>query len=170
MMAGQFKIVDQVIVVFKTYINLFFNFAYPRVCYLVGNSIKEGLQFWRNYNGANFVFITISMAIIYIFSTDVVSYFTKTDVVQISQMLKIAVLIPFLLSISISLKQILLAFNFQQFYIKVTMILVVLNLIAIVLLMSVFKIYGVLFAIIFTEILTIVIYYLVLKEKLKQQD
>lgn len=159
LMAGQYKIIDQIVVIFKTYIYLFFNFVYPRVCFLLEKSVKEALHFWKNYNGANFVFILLSMAGIYCFSDLAVSYFTKTHVEAIGDMLKFAVFIPLALSISIPLKQLLLGFNKQRLYIRTTMIMVVGNLLGMVLLLPYFGIYGILITLLATEIATIAVYY-----------
>lgn len=167
-LAGQYKIVEQIIVVFKTYIFLFFNFMYPRVCYLLDKSIKQGINFWKRYNGINFIFILISMIIVYCFSFQAVSYFTKSNIEEISDLLKLAVLIPLLLSISIPLKQLLLGNNQQQLYIRVTMFMVIINLIAIVALFPFYKIYGVIISLIFTEAITVIIYYSNLKRVFKE--
>jgi O-antigen/teichoic acid export membrane protein len=167
LLAGSYKIIEQIIVVFKTYIYLFFNFVYPRVCFLLNKNTKEGLWFWKIYNGLNFVFITVSMLVIYIFAVDAVSFFTKTNITEISKLLKIAVLIPLVLSISIPLKQLVLGFDKQKFYVRITMIMVIINLLIMIVLIPNFKIYGVLISLIIIEILTIIVYYLKIKSKLK---
>ena len=167
LLAGHYKIVEQIIVIFKTYIYLFFNFVYPRVCYLLENNIKQGFKFWKTYNGANFAFIAISMGILYLFSSQAVSYFTKTDVMEISNLLKLAAFIPLTLSISIPLKQLLLGFNQQQLYIRIVMIMVIVNLLLMIALLPQYGIKGVLFSLIISELMTIVIYYLVIKTKYK---
>lgn len=159
LMAGQYKIIDQIIVIFKTYIYLFFNFVYPRVCFLLEKSIHQAMHFWKAYNGANFIFIVLSMAGIYCFSDEAVSYFTKTHVATIGDLLKLAVLLPLALSISIPLKQLLLGFNKQQLYIRTTMIMVVCNLFLMVLLLPYFGILGILLTLLATEIATIAVYY-----------
>lgn len=169
LMAGQYKIIEQIIVIFKTYIFLFFNFLYPRVCFLLEKNLKEGLRFWKIYNGVNFGFVLLSMIIIYIFAPNVVGYFTKIDVRKISELLKLAVFIPLALSISIPLKQLLLGFNQQRLYIHVTMIVVIINLFLIIALMPEFGILGVLLTLILTEMATIVIYYLNLKAKIRSK-
>lgn len=169
LMAGHYKIVEQIIVVFKTYIFLFFNFVYPRVCYLLDKSKKEGLQFWKTYNGANFVFIALSMAAIYVLSTQAVSFFSKADVLEISDLLQWAVLIPLLLAVSIPLKQLILGFNQQRFYIQITTAMVVVNLILMVVLLPHYKLYGVFFTLILTEAATIAVYYFNLRNKIKPQ-
>lgn len=167
LMAGQYKIVEQIIVVFKTYIYLFFNFVYPRVCFLLEKNIKQGFRFWKTYNGINFIFIALSMGIIYLFSNQLVSYFSKSEVDEISDLLEFGVLIPLALSISIPLKQLLLGFNKQGLYIRLTMIMVVLNLLLMYLLFPYYKIYGVLISLVLIEVMTIFIYYFSLKDKFK---
>lgn len=169
LMAGQYKIVEQIIVIFKTYIYLFFNFVYPRVCFLWEQSIKEALKFWKTFNGLNFIFISCSMAVIYALSDWAVSYFTKTNIAEIAGLLRLAVLIPLLLAVSIPLKQLLLGDNQQKLYVRITMVMVVVNLIAMVLLLDRYKIYGVLLSLVVTEIATIAIYYFNLKGKINPQ-
>jgi O-antigen/teichoic acid export membrane protein len=163
LMAGQFKIVDQIIVVFKTYILLFFNFVYPRVCYLLDKSTKEALRFWKLFNGLNFIFVTILMFIISVISSKVVSYFNPKGIIEISNLLRIAVAIPILQSISIPLKQLVLGCNKQREYVRATMIITILSLVIIVLITPVYKVFGVLLALILTEIITLIVYYMTIK-------
>jgi O-antigen/teichoic acid export membrane protein len=165
LLAGQYKIVEQIIVVFKTYIYLFFNFVYPRVCYLLEKNTKKGFQFWKTYNGINFIFIAVSMGVIYLFSFEAVHYFTTTAVFEIGNLLKLAVLIPITLSISIPLKQLLLGFNQQQLYIRITMIMVVVNLLLMIVLLPQYGIIGVLSSLIISELITIAVYYFSVKSK-----
>jgi O-antigen/teichoic acid export membrane protein len=167
LLAGHYKIIEQIIVVFKTYIYLFFNFVYPRVCYLLEKNIKQGFRFWKTYNGTNFVFIVLSMGGIYLFSSQAVYFFTKTDVVEISDLLKIAVLIPITLSISIPLKQLLLGFNQPQLYIRITMIMVIVNVLLMIVLLPYYEIKGVIISLIISELLTIGIYYYSINRKYK---
>lgn len=170
LMAGQYKIVEQIIVIFKTYIHLFFNFVYPRVCFLLEKNLKQALRFWKTYNGANLVFIALSMGVIYMFSTQAVLFFSKTDVPQISSLLKLAVIIPLAMGISIPLKQLLLGLNEQKLYVRITMFMVVVNLVAMVFLLPYYQIYGVLLTLIFTEIATVLIYYFNLKSRIRLQS
>ncbi len=165
LMAGQYKVVEQVIVIFKTYIYLFFNFVYPRVCFLIETNLKKGMVFWKTYNGINFIFIALSMVMIHLFAKEVVLYFTKTNVLEISSYLKLATIIPFLLAISIPLKQLVLGFNHQIFYLRITMIMVVLNLLAIILVIPIYKTQGVFLSLILTELATVGIYYFNIKDR-----
>ncbi len=165
-MAGQYKIVDQIIVVFKTYILLFFNFVYPRVCYLLDKNRRDALRFWKTFNGLNFIFVTILMLIISTISIRVVSYFNPKGIIEISSLLRIAIAIPILQSISIPLKQLVLGCNKQKEYVRATMIITILSLIIIVLITPTYKVLGVLLALILTEIITVLVYYMTIKNNI----
>lgn len=165
-MAGQYKIIDQIIVIFKTYILLFFNYVYPRICYLLDKSKQEALRFWKIYNGLNFIFIALSMILIAIFSTEVVTYFNPIGIKEICSLLLIAVFIPVLQAITIPLKQLVLGSNKQSKYVRITMIVTVLSLLLIVAITPIFKVFGVLIALIVTEIITSLIFYFTVKKEL----
>ena len=162
-MAGQYKIIDQIIVIFKTYILLFFNFVYPRVCYLLDKSKEEALHFWKLYNGLNLLFIVLCMIGILIFSVEIVSYFNPKEITTLSNLLKIAIFIPILQGITIPLKQLVLGSNKQTQYVKITMIITLLSLLIIVLITPVYHVLGVLVALIITEIITSFVFYKTIK-------
>lgn len=165
-MAGQYKIIDQIIVIFKTYILLFFNYVYPRVCYLLEKSKHEAMHFWKTYNGLNFIFIAFSMALILLFSTEVVTYFNPKEIQEIAGLLKIAVLIPVLQAIAIPLKQLVLGSNKQSRYVTITMAITVLSLLLIVFITPNYKVLGVLIALIATEVITALTFYFTVKNDL----
>ena len=165
-MAGQYKIIDQIIVIFRTYILLFFNFVFPRVCYLLDKSKEEGLNFWKKVNGLNFFFILTSMVLIALFSVQIVGYFNPKNILQISDLLKVAIFIPVLQSITQPLKQLMLAWNKQKTYINTTMIVTVVSLLFIVGLTPFFKVLGALSSLMISEILTLSIFYYYIKNKL----
>ncbi|HNP31933.1 MAG TPA: oligosaccharide flippase family protein [Flavobacterium sp.] len=165
-MAGQYKIVDQIIVIFKTYLLLFFNFVYPRVCYLLDKSKREALRFWKVYNGLNGVFVITSMLLIALFSFKIVAYFNPKGIKEISDLLKIAILIPIFQSISIPLKQLVLGSNKQRQYVKTVMIITIISLVIIVIITPFYNVLGVFFALIATEIITAAIFYNLIKKDL----
>lgn len=165
-MAGQYKIIDQIIVIFKTYILLFFNFVYPRVCYLLEQSKEEAISFWKTYNGLNFIFIALSMLLIFLFSSEVVAYFNPKELETIVDLLKIAVFIPILQAVSVPLKQLVLGENKQTEYVRITMIITTISLILIIVITPFFKVLGVILSLIITEIVTAIIYYYTIKNNL----
>ena len=166
LMAGQYRIVEQIIVIFKTYIFLFFNYVFPKVCYLLEVDPKRGMKNWRIYNGANFVLVIFGMVLFFTFSYEIVSYFNPTNRYVLSSLLEVAVFVPILLAISIPLKQLVLGYNYKRFYVSLTSIMVVFNLLAIVLLLPYYQVYGVFYSLIATDLIIIIFYLYRLKNKL----
>ncbi|HEY0092045.1 MAG TPA: oligosaccharide flippase family protein [Flavobacterium sp.] len=166
LMAGMYRIVEQVVAVFKTYILLFFNFVYPRVCYLLAQDVAKGRKFWLTFNGANFIFILISMIGVFVLADPIMKYFDPKATSEVSQLLRIAVAIPLLMAVSIPLKQLVLGFDFNSFYVKWTVISVVSTVVIIILLLPVFHLKGVLFSLIMVEFLTAILFFLKIKKRL----
>lgn len=167
LMAGQYRIVEQIIVIFKTYIFLFFNYVFPRICYLIETDFKRGLKNWIIYNGVNFVFVTMGMLFFHIYSYEIVSYFNPTNRYVLSNLLEVAVFVPLILAISIPLKQLVLAYNYKKFYVYLTSVMVLFNLLAIVILLPKFQVYGVFYSLIATDLIVIIFYLYQLKKNLK---
>jgi O-antigen/teichoic acid export membrane protein len=107
-MAGQYRIVEQIIVTFKTYIFLFFNFTYPRVCHDISEKPHKAVKNWLIINFGNLIFISILILIIYINAELVVTFFKASNLIELTELLKLAVLIPIFLTISVGLKQLVL--------------------------------------------------------------
>lgn len=164
LMAGQYKIVEQIIVIFKTYIFLFFNYVFPKICYLLETNPEKGLRNWKIYNGVNFVFVLLGMLFFSFFSYEVVSYFNPTNRYVLSSLLNIAVALPVLMAISIALKQLILGWNFKRFYVRLTSIVVVLNLLTIILILPFYKVYGVFYSLIGTEVIVILFYLICIRK------
>lgn len=166
LLAGQYRIVEQIIVVFRTYILLFFNYTYPRVCYLLSLNFKKGIKAWLQFNGVNFLFVFLGMLVFFFFSKNIISYFTNEDLLHLSRLLKLATLIPILFAISVPLKQLILAFNYNRYYVFSTYFLSLSTLFLIVFLLDKFNIEGVFYSLILTEMLGIIFYlYKLIKEK-----
>lgn len=167
LLAGQYRIVDQVISIFKTYVILFFNFVYPKICFQLDKNKKKGLKRWLIYNGINLIFVFIGMIIFFVFSYEIISYFNPTNRYVLSNLLQIAVFIPLIFAVSIALKQLMLAFDLKKEYIVITIITVVLNIFTIIAILPIYKVFGVFYTLIATEIIIIVFYIFKLKIFLK---
>lgn len=165
-MAGQYKIIDQIIVIFRTYIILFFNFIFPRVCYVLDSSREEGIKLWKKANGLNFIFTAFLMLMIAFFSVEIVRYFNPKEVIYISCLLRIALTIPMLQSIAQPFKQLMLGWNKQKQYVSITMAVTVLTLLLIILLTPTFKVLGVLMSLIISETVIILLFFFTIKNKL----
>lgn len=167
LMAGQYRIIEQIITIFKTYIFLFFNYVYPRVCFVLDKNIKNGLKSWLQFNGINFVFITFAMFILYLFSLEITAYFTSENTIFLAKIVPIAICLPLLLAISIPLKQLILAFNYKKEYVRLTTFSVLLSMILIVIGLQMYNLKGVFYSLLCTEILVIFYYIYRLKSKIR---
>ena len=168
--AGMYAIVERIVVMFRTYILLFFNYVFPRVCYLLDNNAKKAIRFWKLFNGANFVFIVIAMLLLFVLSKPIVIYFKAESVDEISGLLRLGTVIPIAFALSVPLKQLVLGWNYNRQYTRITMIMVIVNLTAIVSVMPFYKLQGVLVTFIATELITGLLFLSVIKNRLKQAD
>ncbi len=165
-MAGQYRVIDQVIVVFKTYILLFFNFVFSRVCYLLEHNPKHGLRYWFTANGGNLVFLALSMAVIGVFARDVVAYFDPSHRDELAPVLLLAVWLPLLMGISVPLKQLVVGAGREARYSQITMMASVVSLALVFWWVSKFGVSGSFLALITIEALTILLFLAFIKDKL----
>jgi O-antigen/teichoic acid export membrane protein len=169
-MAGQYKIIEQIINVFKTYILLFFNFVFPKVCVRFQESNVQGFKVWGVFNGINAVFIIIMMLVIYIFSTEVVAYFKPENIHKISDLLKIAVLIPIIVALSNPMKQVILAKNKNKEYVISVIGVVIISTIALFFVVPTFEVLGMIWTIIAAELVFLFVLASFVYQQLKNES
>ena len=111
--AGQYRIIDQIISLFKTYLNMIFYFVYANICHELDKSMRKGYKIWKQYNGLNFILMIFVICMFYIFSDLIFAFFNVStpDTKKLELLFQIGLLIPFLLSLSQPLKQLIFAFN-----------------------------------------------------------
>lgn len=165
-MAGQYRIIDQIIMVFRTYLQMFFNFIYADICLQFYNSIKEGLKSWIKYNGLNYILIIFLASTVFIFS-DTILLFFKMKPEELSSMgfyLKTGLLIPIFMGVSFALKQLLFALNKNKEYIRITIATTFLSLILLYGLVNKVGLVGSFVSTIAVEVVVILLYYTVLRK------
>lgn len=164
-LAGRYRIIEYVIVIFRTYILLFFNFVYPRVCYLLEQNTAACMRLWRTYNGANFLFIAISMVLVYCNAGLIVKHFDATESGALIYTLRIATGLPLAFGISVPLRQLLLGYGLQKAYIRITFIMVVAGLGLLISLLYRYGINGAITALILAEAATAVLFAIAIKTR-----
>ena len=158
--AGQFRVIDQIITVFKTYLNMFFYFVYANICYELDKRYHYGIKVWKQYNGYNFLLLLVLLFIIFLNSELILSY-TKIEKSQVSILtpyFQFALLIPLLTAVSQPLRQLMFAFNKNSIYIKITLITTMLNFILLLFFVKNMGLKGAFLAIIIVEIIIILLY------------
>lgn len=170
--AGQYKIIEQIIMLFRTYLQMFFRFIYSTVCIEIDRNVKEGILIWKRYNLLNFGLILVLISILF-FTSDAVLYYFKispSDQPALSYLLRVSLIIPFLFSISNPLEQLMFAFGKNDKYITITIFSTFLNMILLLLLVNKYFLYGAIISISFTEFILILAYYNGIRNNLKMQE
>ncbi len=159
-LAGQFKIIEQVVNLFRTYLQMFFKFSLSYIFFEMDKSFKIGFISWKKFNISNFIILLFLVSIVFIFSKEVLLFF-KVNINELNELnlyLHIALIIPLLIGITLPLEQLLFSLEKKKLYIKITIFITLLNIIVLSITMNYFKLYGVFVTLIGTELLLIFIY------------
>lgn len=167
--AGQYRIIDQVIMIFRTYFQMFFNFIYADICLGIYRDVKSGIYNWKIKNGLNYLMV-LSILVIFYFNTDTILLFFKVNVTDISTLgsyFKLGLLIPVFMGISFTLKQLMFSFNKNKEYIQITFFSTIVSLTIMVFLLQNIGLKGAFISTILAEILFIILYFYILIVKMK---
>lgn len=160
LMAGQYRIIDQILMLFKTYLNMFFYFVYANICFELNKSRKKGIYIWKQYNGFNFLMILMLLLLVY-FNAEFILNYTKIDKKQVIELLPyfgFALFIPLLTAISQPLRQLMFAFNKNKIYVRITIITTIINLILLWILTNLIGLKGAFISILIIEVIIIILY------------
>jgi|GEM_PF-297438 len=163
--AGQYRVIDQVIMIFRTYFQMFFNFIYADICLKIYRDVLLGLSSWKKNNGYNYIFITLILIAFY-FNTNIILTFFKLntkDILVLEPYFKIGLFIPVLMGISFALKQLIFSFEKNEVYIKVTIFSTILSLFLQSSLLKIIGLKGAFISTIIIEFIIIISYAIVLK-------
>jgi len=172
--AGQYKLIEQIIMPFRTLIQAFLRYFYPAACYKVLNNTLEGFSFWKKYSQYNLLLVAAGSLIVLLFPTDILAYFNASQqtIANVSPILQIAVAIPFLMAISLPLEQLMFIMNKNKPYVRITMAGTLLCVVLIVPLLKTVGILGTVVSLLIAELFLIIFYfinsYLLLARKTKQ--
>lgn len=164
-MAGQYRVVDQIIMIFRTYFQMFFNFIYAEICLKIYENSAKGIKSWFKFNGLNYLLVMLILVGFYFFAENILNFFkvdmnTKTNLIAL---FRVGLLIPVFMGVSFSLKQLMFAFDKNSDYIRITIISTIISLTCMFLLIKKIGLIGSFLSIISMEILIIVIYLIILK-------
>ncbi|HRE77838.1 MAG TPA: oligosaccharide flippase family protein [Flavobacterium sp.] len=170
--AGQYRIIDQLLSLFKTYLNMIFYFVYANICHELNKSLQGGLKVWKQYNGLNFLLLFV-VSLVFFFNSDyIVSFFNidSNEIAPVSFLLKIGLLIPFLISLSQPLRQLIFAFSENRFYVRVTIYSTLLNVVLMLIFSYFYGLIGTLYSILFVEFIVLILYSFILKDRFNSQS
>lgn len=164
-MAGQYRIIDQIIMIFRTYFQMFFNFIYADVCLQVNKNTSRGFQKWKIKNGLNYIMVLIVLFIFSLNTKLILTFFKVNDesLDQMSNYLKLGLVIPLLMGVSLSLKQLIFSTNKNKQYIWITILSTIFSVIMMFFLLEFFGLIGAFITSIFIEFIIIISYIVILK-------
>ena len=168
-MAGQYRIIEQIIMTFRTYLQMFFNFIYADVCLQIHLNLKKGIYNWLKYNGLNYLFVLSLVFIAFVLTEQILLYFNipSNELESMAFFFRLGLIIPIFMAISFALKQLLFALDRNRIYIHITIGSSVFSLLVFFLLVKNIGLQGAFIATIIIEILVIIAYCLVLKPMIK---
>ena len=170
--AGQYKIIEQIIMTFRTYLQVVFRFFYPRLCYEMYKDKIRGIKYWKKVNFSNLILIISLLSIVYLFSENILIFFKveRINLISLGKILKYSLLIPLLITISFTLEQLLFSLGKKDIYIKITISTVIINFVMMFVLFKKFELYGLISSLLITEIMVISLYAVFIKIILKPNN
>ena len=162
-MAGQYRIIDQIVMVFRTYFQMFFNFSYADVCLNIYENKIKGINIWLKYNGYNYFLVLFLLICFGIFSTEILYYFKVAVTDNMNSLFIIGLFIPVFMGISFSLKQLMFSFNENKSYIVITITATIFSLLLMFWLINKMGLRGDFVATIIIEILISTAYIFILR-------
>ncbi len=158
--AGLYRIVEHVITLFRTFIQVFLKFFYPALCIRMAAQLSDGFQYWKKYSLLIIACVAAPLLLIFFFSETVLRFFTDSvhSIGYLDPILKLTLLVPFLMAFTLPLEQLMFSLNTQKVYVRIAMSVTVINVLLILTLISEYGLNGVILSLIIAEALFIIFY------------
>lgn len=168
--AGQFKVIEQIINLFRTYLQMIFKFSYSFICLEIYKNFKKGVTIWKKINLLNLVFVLILLIFTSLFSIEVLTFFKveKNLIQQLYIYLQIGLILPFLIGITLAMEQLIFSLNMNKIYITTTIFITIVNIIGVAALSTFFQLKGIFMFLIAIELFLTIIYSFLLRSKFKR--
>lgn len=160
-MAGQYKILEQILTLVRTYNQVFLRFFYPKLCYHNLKSYKSGLVFWRKYAGLNIMFVIAGLSVVCFYASEVLLFFNVSDesVAELVLPLRLMLVVCGLIPVSLSLEQLLFSLNLTKIYSRIVFAVATLNVLLLSCLILPLGLYGVIVSLLVAEAVFIIAYW-----------
>ena len=155
--AGQYKVVEQIISLFRTFNQVYLKYFFPRLCYKIKHSKSEALIFWKKYVMILLVFVLLFCLLIFVFATPIIAFFNVSN--TINSLFKFSLILPLLMVFSLALEQTMFTNNNNKNYIKITIFVTFVNIITLLILAPILQLNGVIISIIVAELFFIFLYF-----------
>jgi len=168
---GQYNIIERVVGMFRTFIQVFLRFFYAPVCYKVAKNAKDGFAFWKKYTGYSILIMVGGAVVLYIFSAQVLGFFniSAVSIPKLNPVFRLALIIPLIMSFSYPLEQLMFVVNRNKIYVRIIMSVAVLTILVALLVVNLYGIIGIVVSLLLSEVLVATLYfkysYLFIKEQ-----
>lgn len=158
---GQYKIIEQVITLFRTFIQVFLRYFYPIVCYKVAENLNAGFRFWKNYSSYGLLCVLAATAVIALMPEQFLYFFNSSSksVQELKPSLLLTLFLPLLMAVSLPLEQLMFITGRNSIYIKIVIAVTIINVGLIITFLNDYGIIGIIGAYIFAELLLIGFYF-----------
>jgi O-antigen/teichoic acid export membrane protein len=170
---GQYRIIEQVINMFRTFLQVLLRFFYPSVCYKISKNVQGGFNFWKKYTSACIALMFMVVVVMYTFATQILLFFkvSSNDIAALTPIFRFAMAIPLFMSLSYPLEQLMFAINKNKAYVTITIAVTLLTILLLTASVNYYGIKGSIASLLISEALCISLYfnysYLFIKKQAK---
>lgn len=159
--AGQYKIIEQVISLFRTLIQVFLRYFYPIVCYKYVSEKLQGIGFWKKYSVTGFLLIAALSGAVFLLTHEILVFFNASQqtIQLLTPLLRLSLIICVLMAVSLPLEQLMFVTGNNKNYIRIAIGVTMVNVVLLPVLIKPYSIAGAIIALIAAEVLFIVLYY-----------
>lgn len=167
---GQYKIIEQIVMLFRTFLQVFYRFFYPEMCYRIATAFRKGFSFWKFYVATAFGIVLLGSATIFVLAPFILRYFNlnAADVSNTVGLLRAGTVIPLLMVFSMGLEQLIFGLGNNKFYMRVVFAVTVANLIVSLIFIKFWQIRGIISALTIAESIFILAYFSSVRNNLKK--
>ena len=158
---GQYRVIEQIINMFRTFIQVFLRFFYPSVCYKVSKDAPSGFIYWKKYSAFGIMFIFAIVIAMYFYSVQLLRFFNipDTNIDTLAPVFKLALLIPLVMSLSYPLEQLMFVVNRNKIYVKIIMSVAILTIILSLLVINRYGIVSIVLSLLLSEAIITILYF-----------
>lgn len=158
---GQYRVLEQVINLFRTFSQVFLRFFYAKACYKFIEDAKGGWDLWKKYSLYNIIIASLLSIIFFIFSITILRFFhlPEKTILELNWFFRLALIVSFLISLTLPLEQLMFIQNKNKMYIKIAIFVTVINILLLLIFIKKFEILGIIISLIIAEIVFIIFYY-----------
>ena len=168
-MLGMYSVIDKILQLLRSVLMLIYQVIYPRLCNLVSESIEVANRFLKQIYSIIWAGIFLFCLIIFLNSVPVVSYFVKDKdaILFTGKLLRYISMVVFIMSLNMPFYQMLLALKKDWLIVRIVFICTILSITLNLILIPVFKIYGVIISMYIVESLYVIfmVYFMLAYQK-----